>query len=72
VKIHLYTYKTTYSKMFAHYTHAFLLIYCTTPCESWGRCFSGHPVLVAKWAKVDIRSLDDVQSVAVLWTTWQI
>jgi len=28
--------------MFAHYMHAFLLIYCITPCESSG-CFVGPP-----------------------------
>jgi len=39
VEIHLHTYKTTYTNMFAHYIHAFLLIYCMTPCESSGRFF---------------------------------
>jgi len=45
VKIHLYTYKTTYSKMFTHYIHAFLLIYCITSCESSG-CFFGPPGII--------------------------
>ena len=43
VKIHLYKYKTTYSKMFARHIHAFLLIYCITPRESSGRFFFGPP-----------------------------